>query len=105
MGNWISRVQWALAINSWPCVVSACLCVVVCALARIPVASARARDHMARPVPRHSDGLLAAHSRAVPLAADQPVPANHVTTDVRRTRDPSTRTDRKKYAIPSSSKV
>lgn len=72
---------------------------------RIPVASARARDHTSRPVPRHSDGLLAAHGRAVPLAADQPAPANHITTDVRRTRDPSARADRKKYAMPSSSKV
>jgi len=77
----------------------------VCCLARIPVASARARDHISRPVPRHSDGLLAAHSRAVPLAPDQPVPTNHVTTDVRRTRDSGARTDRKKYAMPSSSKV
>lgn len=81
------------------------MCMVVCCLARIPVASARARDHVTRPAPRHSDGLLAAHSRGIPLAADQPVPANHVTTDVRRTRDPATRTDRKKYAMPSSSKV
>jgi len=78
---------------------------VVCDVARIPVASARARDHVSRPVPRHTDGLLAAHSRAVPLAADQPVPTNHVAVDVRRTRDPSARNDRKKYAMPSSSKV
>jgi len=80
--------------------------VCVWSVARIPVASARARDHLSRAVPRHSDGLLAAHSRPLPLAADQAAaPANHIATDVRRTRDPSARTDRKKYAMPSSSKV
>jgi len=81
-----------------------CIYFVECS-ARIPVASSRVRDHPSRAVPRHSDGVLAAHGRAVPLAADQPPPANHVTTDARRTRDPSSRTDRKKYAMPSSSKV
>ena len=75
-----------------------------CCAARIPVASARARDHLSRAVPRHADGL-ATHGRVVPLAADQQAPANHVTTDTRRTRDPSSRADRKKYAMPSSSKV
>lgn len=73
--------------------------------ARIPIASSRAREHPSRVAPRHSDGVLAAHDRAIPLAADQPTPANHVTTDARRTREPSARTDRKKYGLPSSSKV
>ena len=79
--------------------------IICCFVARIPVASARARDHLTRAVPRHSDGLLVAHGRAVPLAADQSAPANNITTDARRTRDPSSRTDRKKYAMPSTSKV
>jgi len=89
-------------------------CNYFCFVARIPVASGRSRDHLARigsaTAQRHGHDHAAAtghvpRSQVLGLDGTDLGHSATVATDPRRLRDPSSRTDRRKYAVPSSSRV
>ena len=88
--------------------------------ARIPVASGRSRDHLARigsAAQRHANDVAMTGGHVSRSQTVGVVDGPHVgmTTDLihgataasdpRRLRDPSSRTDRRKYTMPSSSRV
>lgn len=111
--NVVSEFNYTnVAIPSW-CIFSVASCSVVISsvfLARIPIASTRSRgEHPARganPLQRCSEvdrthnyhQTTNADTASPVLARSIPVKAN----DGRRTREPSSRTDRRRYAVTSS---